>query len=67
MDFITNLPFVGGYNSVFLMVDMTHFASCAKTIFGEEIYVLFFKNVVRLYGLQDDITSDQRPQFVSNF
>ena len=56
MDFITDLPFVGGYDSVFVMVDhftkMAHFAPCAKTITGEETTDLFFKNVVRLHGLQ---------------
>ena len=71
MDFITDLPFVGGYDSVFVMVDrftkMAHFAPCAKTITGEETTDLFFKNVVRLHGLPNDITSDRGPQFVSNF
>ena len=71
MDFITDLPFVGGYDSVFVMVDrftkMAHFAPCAKTITGEETVDLFFKNVVRLHGLQNDITSNRGPQFVSNF
>ena len=71
MDFITDLPLVGGYDSVFIMVNrftkMAHFAPCAKTITGEETADLFFKNVVLLHGLLDDITSDRGPQFVSNF
>ena len=71
MDFITGLPLVGGYDSVFVMVyhftKMAHFAPCAKTITGEETADLFFKNVVLLHGLLDDITSDRGPQFVSNF
>ena len=62
MDFITDLPLVGGYDLVFVMVDrftkMAHFAPCAKTITGEETTDLFKKKVVRLYGLPDDITSD---------
>ena len=45
MDFIIVLPFVCGYDSVFVMVDrctkMAHFAPCAKTIAGEEPTVLF--------------------------
>jgi hypothetical protein len=71
MDFIIDLPFVGGYDSVFIMVDrftkMAHFTPCAKTISGEETADLFFKNVVRLHGLPNDITYDRRPQFVSKF
>ena len=71
MDFITDIPFVGGYDSVFIIVDrftkMAHFVPCAKTITGEETTDLFKKKVVRLYGLPDDITSDWGPQFVSNF
>ena len=63
MDFITNLPFVGGYDPVFVMVNrfikMAHFVPCAKTITEEETTDLFFKNVVRLHGLQNDITSDR--------
>ena len=49
MDFITGLPFVGGYDLVFVMVDrftkMAHFAPCSKTITGEETTDLFFKNI----------------------
>ena len=71
MDFITDLPRVGAYDSVLVMVDrftkMAHFAPCAKTISGDETTTLFLKEVVRLHGLPDDITSDRGPQFVSNF
>jgi hypothetical protein len=62
MDFIIDLLVIGGYNSMFVMVDhftkMVHFAPCAKTISGEDIANLFFKNIVRLPGLPNDITSD---------
>jgi hypothetical protein len=65
MDVITNLPVVGGYNLVLVMVDhftkMTHFALCAKPIFGEETIALFFKHMVRLHGIPKDITSDRGP------
>jgi recombinational DNA repair protein (RecF pathway) len=46
---------------------MTHFAPCVKTISGHETPDLFFKKVVQLHGLPNDITSDREPQFVSNF
>ena len=62
MDFITDLPLVGGYDLVFVMVDhftkMAHFAPCARTITEEETTDLFFNNVVRLHGLPDYTTSD---------
>jgi hypothetical protein len=41
MDFNSNLLVVGGYNSMFVMVDrfakMAHFTPCTKTISGEDI------------------------------
>ena len=47
MDFITDLPLVGGYDLVFVMVDhftkMAHFAPCSRTITGEEKTYFFFK------------------------
>ena len=71
MDFITNLPLVHGYDAVLVMVDwftkMAHFPPCAKTISTEETTDLFLKNVVRLHGVPDDVTSDCRPQFISCF
>jgi hypothetical protein len=71
MDFITDLPIVGGYDSVLVMVDCftktAHFAPCAKTISEEETTNLFFKNMVRLHGLLEDITSNRGPQFISHF
>jgi hypothetical protein len=71
MDFITDLPLVGGYDTVLVIVDrfskMAHFVPCSKTISGEETADLFLKNVVRLHGLPEDITSDRGSQFISHF
>jgi hypothetical protein len=71
MDFIIDLPFIGGYNSMFIMVDrftkMANCPPCTKTISKEETINLFLKNVIRLHGLLNDINSDRGPQFVSNF
>jgi hypothetical protein len=72
IDLITNLlVFGGGYDSVFSMVDlftkMADFAPCAKTISREETIDLFLKNVVRLHGLLEDITSNRGQQFISHF
>ena len=71
MDFITDLPLVGGHDTVLVIVDrfskMAHFVPCSKTISGEETVDLFLKNVVRLHGLPEDITSDRGSQFISHF
>ena len=71
MDFITDLPLVGGYDTVLVIVDrfskMAHFVPCSKIISGEETVDLFLKNVVRLHGLPEDITSDRGSQFISHF
>mgnify|MGYP000532974220 FL=1 len=71
MDFITDLPLVGGHDTVLVIVDrfskMAHFVPCSKTISGEETVDLFLKNIVRLHGLPEDITSDRGSQFISHF
>ena len=71
MDFITDLPLVGGYDTVLVIVDrfskMAHFVPCSKTISGEETTDLFLKNVVQLHGLPEDITFDRGFQFISHF
>jgi hypothetical protein len=71
MDFITDLPRVGDHDTVLVVVDrfskMAHFVPCSKTISGEETAALFLKNVVRLHGLPEDVTSDRGPQFISHF
>ena len=71
MNFITDLPLVGGYDTMLVIVDpfskMAHFVPCSKTISGEQTTDLFLKNDVRLHGLPEDITSDRGSQFISTF
>jgi hypothetical protein len=71
MEFITNLLFIGGYDSMFVIVDRftkkTHFAPCVKIISKQDTTGLFLNNVVQLYGLTNNITYYQRTQFVPNF
>ena len=71
MDFITDLPRVGGIDMVLVIVDqfskMAQFVPCSKTISREETTDLFLKYVVRLQGLLEDITSNRGSQFISHF
>ena len=71
MDFITDLPSSGSYDSIFVIVDrftkMAHFVPCTKSITGEETAQLFIDNIYRYHGLPKDIISDRGTQFVSRF
>ena len=54
-----------GYDTLLVMVvrfsKMAHFFPCAKTISVEATTGLFLKNVVRLRGLLNDVTSHREP------
>ena len=71
MDFITDLPRVSGHDTILVIVNpfskMAHFVPCSKTISGEATTDLFLKNVVRLQGLPEVVTSDRGSQFISHF
>jgi transposase InsO family protein len=70
MDYITDLSFANGKNSIFVVVNrltkMAHFIPCTKTILGEETIKLFIDNIYRIHGLPNDIVSDRGTQFTSN-
>jgi transposase InsO family protein len=70
MDYITDLSFANGKNSIFVVVNrltkMAHFIPCTKTIIGEETIKLFIDNIYRIHGLPNDIVSDRGTQFTSN-
>ena len=71
MDFITNLPLLKTYDSIFIVVDrltkMAHFVPCKKTSSSEDTARLFLDNVYCYHGLPDDIVLDRGTQFVSKF
>jgi hypothetical protein len=71
MDFITGLPNVNGFDSIWVVVDhltkLRHLAPCLSTIGGEGLAELFSSNIFYLHGLPDTIVSDRGPQFAACF
>ena len=74
MDFITDLPELGGYNALFVCVDkFSKLCRLVPTRAGEggmsaqEVAALFYDAVVRLFGVPRSVLHDRDPRFTAQF
>ena len=71
MDFITSMPKVEGMGSVFVVVDRflkyAMFMAAPSTCTTEVTVDLFYRNVVKYFGLPEDILSDGYSHFTCRF
>ncbi|TYK01362.1 reverse transcriptase [Cucumis melo var. makuwa] len=71
MDFITHLPKVGDFEAILVIIDRfskyATFIPTTKQCSVEMTAQLFFKHVVKLWGVPTSIVSDKDGRFISSF
>ena len=71
MDFIVNLPWSNGFNTIFVVVDHLSkrgsFIPCTTGLTAEEFAELFVRQIVCRFGLPDSIIMDRDPRWTSDF
>ena len=71
LDFITSMPKVKGMGSIFVVVDRFSkyvvFMAAPSTCTVEVAADLFYRNVVKYFGLPKDIVSDKDSRFIGRF
>jgi transposase InsO family protein len=71
MHLVTDLLLVEGYDSILVVVDRdllkgVILCPCAKTITWEETVTLLHDNLLKRFGLPDEIISDRDPRFAAH-
>jgi len=72
MDLIMDLPPSNGYDAILTIVDQgcskaAKFLPCKKTIDGQGVAQLYFKNLFPWFGVPKQVISDRHPRFTSHF
>jgi len=71
VDFISELPELGGYDSIMVAVDSagkhSHFIETVTTVTATGVANLYLRNVWKLHGLPRKVISNRGPQFVAAF
>ena len=71
MDFISELPESGGYNSIMVAINSagkcSHFVETVTTVTAARAANLYLRNIWKLHGLLWKVVSDRGPQFVAAF
>lgn len=71
LDFITGLPKVGDLGTILVVIDRfskyATFLASPKYVSAEETALLFFKHVVKYWGMPQDIVSDRDCPFTGYF
>jgi len=69
VEFISELPESGGYDSIIVAVNSagkhSHFIEMVTTVIAAGVANLYLQNVWKLHGLPQKVVSDRRPQFVA--
>jgi len=70
MNFITDLPKSGGYDTILVVIDRltkrSEFIPCSKDLDAQQFTNLFMKEIVRLHGLPQDIITGRGTLFTSD-
>ena len=71
MDFISRLPTVKGYDSIWVIVDrltkVVRFIRVRTEYHPHQYVELYFEHIVRQYGVPHNIISDRGPEFTTRF